>query len=116
MNGLSAAQNIFDRRLPTDSGRPNMDVADVEFDNRCKFFESYLRQLVMTDTQMTVRYIKLNVASDVLDRIASAMTTEECVRLGRAVLLEDKDAVFNIVKSLTDSAIKQAAESYAEEP
>lgn len=115
MNGLEQASHIFDRRLPTDSERPNTDAADIEFDKRCKFYESYLRQLVMTDTQMTVRYIRLNVANDVLDRIAGAMTTEECVRLGRAVLLGDKDAVFSIVKGLTDSAIKQAAESYAEE-
>jgi len=115
MNGLTQAQHIFDRRLPTDSERPNMDADDVAFDKRCKFFESYLRKLVMTDAKMIASRISLTVAEDVFDRIAGAMTTAECVKLGRAVLLEDKDAVFNIVKALTDSAIKQAAESYAEE-
>jgi hypothetical protein len=112
---LPAAQRNYDRALPSDSERPNMDAEDRRQAKEAELWISYLRRAVMHDgVTMDIGYFRIDVARTTLDHIAGMMTTDQCVALGRAALKGDKDAVFEVAKAMTDAAIKTQAESIAE--
>ena len=116
LNNIGSVEVKFDRILPGDNERPNMDKADKEYDDLVRYWDARLRNdFVADDALLIVRGFRVSIESHVCANLVGMMTDEKGAEIVRASLLNDKDAVSSIIKNLVDAAFKASAEDLSEE-